>query len=76
MKKLAYLNEETLAMTGLHGDSSALKPAEQKRKKIGLAFILLVAVDKKTGSNQVLFEGKKSLTLERSGKIWQILVFR
>jgi hypothetical protein len=37
---------------------------------------LLVAVDKKTGNHKVIFEGKKTLTLERSGNIWKILVYR
>jgi serine/threonine protein kinase len=37
---------------------------------------LLVAVDKKTGSNKVIFEGKKTLTLERLENTWKILVYR
>jgi serine/threonine protein kinase len=37
---------------------------------------LLVAVDKKTGNNKVIFEGKKTLTLERLGNTWKILVYR
>jgi predicted Ser/Thr protein kinase len=37
---------------------------------------LLVAVDKKTGNNKVIFEGKKTLTLERSENTWKILVYR
>ena len=37
---------------------------------------LLVAVDKKTSNNKVIFEGKKTLTLERLKNIWKILVYR
>jgi tetratricopeptide (TPR) repeat protein len=37
---------------------------------------LLVGVDKKTNSNKVIFEGKKTLTLERTGNAWKILVYR
>jgi serine/threonine protein kinase len=37
---------------------------------------LLVAVDKKTGSSKVIFEGKKTLTLERQEGNWKILVYR
>jgi predicted Ser/Thr protein kinase len=37
---------------------------------------LLVAVDKKTGNNKVIFEGKKTLTLERAENTWKILVYR
>lgn len=37
---------------------------------------LLVGLDKKTGSNKVIFEGKKTLTLERLENTWKILVFR
>jgi serine/threonine protein kinase len=37
---------------------------------------LLVAVDKKTGSHKVIFEGKKTLTLERLENTWKILVYR
>ena len=37
---------------------------------------LLVAVDKKTGNNKVIFEGKKTLTLERLENTWKILVYR
>ena len=37
---------------------------------------LLVAVDKKEGNNKVIFEGKKTLTLERLENTWKILVYR
>ncbi len=37
---------------------------------------LLVAVDKATSKNKVIFEGKKTLTLERLDNTWKILVFR
>ena len=37
---------------------------------------LLVAVEKKTGNNKVIFEGKKTLTLERMDNTWKILVYR
>jgi serine/threonine protein kinase len=37
---------------------------------------LLVAVDKRTGNNKVIFEGKKTLTLEKLDNTWKILVYR
>jgi len=37
---------------------------------------LLVAVEKATGNNKVIFEGKKTLTLERLENTWKILVYR
>jgi serine/threonine protein kinase len=37
---------------------------------------LLVAVDKSTNKNKVIFEGKKTLTLEKLDNTWKILVFR
>ena len=37
---------------------------------------LLVAVDKKTGSSKVIFEGKKTLTFERLENTWKVLVYR
>jgi tetratricopeptide (TPR) repeat protein len=37
---------------------------------------LLVAVDKKTGNNKVIFEGKKTLTFEKLENTWKILVYR
>ncbi|UCE41702.1 MAG: serine/threonine protein kinase, partial [Candidatus Aminicenantes bacterium] len=37
---------------------------------------LLVAVEKETGNNKVIFEGKKTLTLERLENTWKILVYR
>jgi len=37
---------------------------------------LLVAVDKKTGNSKVIFEGKKTLTLEKLDNTWEILVYR
>jgi tetratricopeptide (TPR) repeat protein len=37
---------------------------------------LLVAVDKKTRNNKVIFEGKKTLTFERLENTWKILVYR
>ena len=37
---------------------------------------LLVAVDKNTGNNAVIFEGKKTITLNRSENVWKILVYR
>jgi serine/threonine protein kinase len=37
---------------------------------------LLVAVDKKSGNNKVIFEGTKTLTLERLENTWKILVYR
>jgi serine/threonine protein kinase len=37
---------------------------------------LLVGVDKKTNSNKVIFEGKKTLTMERIDSTWKILVYR
>ena len=37
---------------------------------------LLVAVEKKTGNNKVIFEGKKTLTLEKLDNTWKILVYR
>ncbi len=36
----------------------------------------LVAVDRKTKKNTLIFEGKKTLTLERIENIWKILVYR
>lgn len=37
---------------------------------------LLVAVDKKTSMNKVIFEGKKRLTVEKLDNTWKILVYR
>lgn len=37
---------------------------------------LLVAVDKKTGNKRVIFEGRKTLTLEKKDHTWKILVYR
>ncbi len=37
---------------------------------------LLVAVDKKTANKKVIFEGKKTMTLERLDSTWKILVYR
>jgi hypothetical protein len=37
---------------------------------------LLVAVDKRTKQSKVIFEGKKTLTLEKVDNTWKILVYR
>jgi len=37
---------------------------------------LLVAVDKSTSQKKVIFEGKKTLTLEKLDNTWKILVYR
>jgi serine/threonine protein kinase len=37
---------------------------------------LLVAVEKKTGKKKVIFEGKKTLTMEKLDNTWKILVYR
>jgi hypothetical protein len=37
---------------------------------------LLVAMEKNTGKNRILFEGRKTLTLKRWGEEWKIMEYR